>query len=271
MEKKIREYIELIFADAPDCAQTREMKEEMYANVCDRYNDLIKEGKSESAAYNISISGIGDISELIDSIKAEQGAKFDSDFDNPYTDPAFKRSAKVTFTAEEKAEIEKYRVRRGIMNSVAVSLYILCWVPLVLLASLADVWGWNSDAAGTLGLGIMMLMVAAATVLMIMKSSIKSMCLKGVKVSVYSDDDDDDDDDDEDDEDNKKSKKKNVKRRNPALQAISSLLWTLTVVVYLLLGFLLGAWHPGWIVFIITVAVDNIVEAIFELAGKKYI
>ena len=84
-------------------------------------------------------------------------------------------------------------------------------------------------------------------------------------------DDDDDDDDDEDDEDNKKSKKKNVKRRNPALQAISSLLWTLTVVVYLLLGFLLGAWHPGWIVFIITVAVDNIVEAIFELAGKKYI
>ena len=267
MEKKIREYIELIFADAPDCAQTREMKEEMFANVCDRYDDLIKEGKSESAAYNISISGIGDISELIDSIKAEQGAKFDSDFDNPYTDPAFKRSAKVTFTAEEKAEIEKYRVRRGIMNSVAVSLYILCWVPLVLLASLADVWGWNSDAAGTLGLGIMMLMVAAATVLMIMKSSIKPMCLKGVKASVYSDDDDDDDDD----EDNKKSKKKNTKRRNPALQAISSLLWTLTVVVYLLLGFLLGAWHPGWIVFIITVAVDNIVEAIFELAGKKYI
>ena len=50
MKTKIREYIELIFADAPDCAQTREIKEEMYANVCDRYEDLIKDGKSESAA-----------------------------------------------------------------------------------------------------------------------------------------------------------------------------------------------------------------------------
>ena len=62
MKNKIKDYIDLIFADAPDCARTREMKEEMYANVCDRYDDLIREGKSEAAAYNASIAGIGDIS-----------------------------------------------------------------------------------------------------------------------------------------------------------------------------------------------------------------
>ena len=66
MKNRIKDYIDLIFADAPDCARTREMKEEMYANVCDRYDDLIREGKSEAAAYYASIAGIGDISELID-------------------------------------------------------------------------------------------------------------------------------------------------------------------------------------------------------------
>ena len=45
MKNRIKDYIDLIFADAPGCARTREMKEEMYANVCDRYDDLIREGE----------------------------------------------------------------------------------------------------------------------------------------------------------------------------------------------------------------------------------
>ena len=271
MKTKIREYIELIFADAPDCAQTREIKEEMYANVCDRYEDLIKDGKSESAAYNISISGIGDISGLIDSIKREHGAKYEADFDGNYSATSSKLSEKPNFTAEEKAEIEKYRIRKGIMSSIGVAFYILCWVPLVVLASIAEICGWNEDVAATLGLVIMMLMIAAATVLMIIKSNIKPMCLKGVNSSVYSDDDDDDDDDDDENEENKKSQNVIIKRRNPALPAISSLLWSLTVVGYLLLGFLLEAWHPGWVVFIAASAFDNIIETIFDITGKKYI
>ena len=46
---------------------------------------------------------------------------------------------------------------------------------------------------------------------------------------------------------------------------------TREMIPYLLIGFFLGLWHPGWIVFIIAVAVENIIEAIFEIAGKKYI
>ena len=52
---------------------------------------------------------------------------------------------------------------------------------------------------------------------------------------------------------------------------MSSVLWSVTTAGYLLIGFLLGAWHPGWIVFIIATAIDNVIEAIFELAGKKYV
>ena len=73
MKERIKEYIDLIFAEAPECAKTREMKEEMFANVSERYDDLINEGKSEAVAYNICISGIGDISELIEDIKREHG------------------------------------------------------------------------------------------------------------------------------------------------------------------------------------------------------
>ena len=251
MKNKIKDYIDLIFADAPECRRTEEMKEEMYANVCDRYEDLIKEGKSEAAAYNISISGIGDISDLIDSIRREQGG----DMRNPYESNEGEKCERV-FTMAEKEEIAKYRMRSGIMQSIAIALYILCWVPLVIITSVMSMSGGaNEEIGGIIGLVVMMIMIAAATVLLIFKSSIKPLCLKGI------------DDDDLDEE----KKKKEKKRKNAVLNAITSCLWGLTVLGYLVIGFLWGLWHPGWIVFIITAALENIVEAIFEIAGKKYI
>ena len=271
MKKRIKEYIDLIFADAPDCAKAREMKEEMYANVCDRYDDLVREGKSESAAYNISISGIGDISELIAQIKREQGererAKERDGFSNPYEQINFE----PTLTSEEKAQIEKYRVRRGIMNSIAIALYIICWLPLAIISSITEMVGGNVEVASIIGLCVMMLLIVAATVLMIMKSSIKPLCLKGDNGSEYKINDDDDDDDDDDKNEDTENGKKTRRHRHPALNTISSALWALTLVAFLLLGFLLGAWHPGWMLFLIAVAFDNVIEAIFELVGKKYI
>ena len=60
MKDKLKDYIDQIFADAPNTQRAREMKEELYSNISDRYDDLIREGKSETAAYNISIEGIGE-------------------------------------------------------------------------------------------------------------------------------------------------------------------------------------------------------------------
>ena len=257
MKKKIKEYIDLIFAEAPECAKTREMKEEMYANVSERYDDLINEGKSEGVAYNICISGIGDISELIEEIKREQGEYGKAE----QTVPTESQKVERVFTAEEKAEIEKYRVRRGVMNSVAISLYILCWLPLVLLSSLAEALGGNADVISIIGLAVMMVMIAVATVLMIMKSSIKPVCLKGVKASEYT----------ESEEVESRSDKKTVKRRNPVLRALGGALWGSAIVAFLLFGTFLGAWHPAWMLFLIATALDNVIEAIFELAGKKYV
>ncbi len=259
MKNKIKDYIDLIFADAPDCARAREMKEEMLANVYERYDDLIKEGKSESAAYNISVSGIGDISELVDSIRKERGEEPKNEYANPYDQDFEKRS----FTEKEKAEIEKYRMRRGIMNSVAIALYILCWVPLVVISSVIGSDSGAGDIGSAIGICIMMIMIAAATVLMAMKSVAKPLCLKGIKDSEFDDDDDDDDDDE------KMHDRKGKRAKNPVLATISIFLWAITVCAYLGISFYTGAWHLTWLIFLIATAVENIIEAIFELCGKK--
>ena len=72
MKHKLREYIDTIFADAegraPYNERLRELKEEMLQNLCDRYDDLLAKGKTPAAAYNIAVAGVGDISELLDSV-----------------------------------------------------------------------------------------------------------------------------------------------------------------------------------------------------------
>lgn len=253
MKTKLKDYIDMIFADAADSEKVRELKEEMYANVCDKYDDLIAEGKSPAAAYNISIASIGDISELIDSVKEEQsGFDYGDSEDEGESD-----GEERYFTLSQQEEIKAYRKKSGIMSSVAVALYILCWVPLVLISSFAEALGGNSDLWGTVGVVVMMVMIAVATALMVLKSYIRPAFMKEKNLDI----------------DGEKIKKvlKNKKRKNPMLKVISNVLWTVTVVVFLLLGFLQGLWHPGWIVFIIATAVDNVIEAIFEIAGKKYL
>ena len=251
MKDKLRDYIDMIFTDAPDCVRTRELKEEMYSNICDKYDDLIADGKSPAAAYNISVASIGDISEIIDSIGEER-----TDF--AYTgDKDEEENEERSFTFAQREEINTYRRRSGIMTAVAVALYIVCWVPLVVISSVAEACGGNAEIGGVVGLTLMMVMIAAATALMVLKAYIRPAFMKSEEL--------------EKDGEKIKNTVKSRKRKNPMLRAISSGIWTLTVVIFLVLGFFLGLWHPGWIVFIIATAIDNVVEAIFEITGKKYL
>lgn len=248
MKEKLRDYIESVFSDAPDCEKTRELKEEMYQNLCDKYDDLLRDGRSEAAAYNIAISGVGDISDIIDSLKKEYGT--DRDRSNPYEE-----QRKRSLTSEERAQVDRYRVISGIMTSIAVALYILCWVPLVVMTEL-----FGGEANEILGLVIMMLVVAVATGLIILKGAFKPSCMRKGGVAYNGDDDDDYDE-----------IKRTKKRKNPILIAISAVLWPLTVAVYLLVSFSTWQWHITWIIFLISTAVEGIIEAIFEIVGKKYI
>ena len=104
MNEKLRHYIDDLFANAPSTVRAVELKEEMYQNLMDKYNDLINEGKSEESAYNIAVASIGDVDSLIGALNSEK---------NPVS--------------------EKSRRRSAIFVAIAIGLYILSPVPVILI------------------------------------------------------------------------------------------------------------------------------------------
>lgn len=57
----------------------------------------------------------------------------------------------------------------------------------------------------------------------------------------------------------KKDKDKEIKK------AINSIIWSISVILYLLISFTFGNWHISWIIFIIACLVENIISLIFKL------
>ena len=104
MNEKLRHYIDDLFENAPSTVRAVELKEEMYQNLTDKYNDLINEGKSEESAYNIAVASIGDVDSLIQGL-----------------------------SGEKRTESEQSRKRSALIVSIAIALYILCPVPVILI------------------------------------------------------------------------------------------------------------------------------------------
>lgn len=52
-------------------------------------------------------------------------------------------------------------------------------------------------------------------------------------------------------------------------KAISSIVWTLTVIVYLLISFSFGIWYISWIIFLIAALIENIINLLFKLGEMK--
>ena len=84
MEYTIRSYVDELFKDVPDSQRAYEMKVELIQNLLDKYNDLVASGKSEEDAYNITIYGIGDISELLDELRRQETENRSAQFGETY-------------------------------------------------------------------------------------------------------------------------------------------------------------------------------------------
>jgi len=143
MEEKIRRYVDELFEETTPTRKAVELKEEMIQNLGDKYRDLIKDGKTEEAAYNITIAGIGDISTLL--------AELEKDMTNK----------------EYTQEMEESRRRSALLTSIAVMMYILCALPLIMLTI------FSVPYAVAIGLPSLFLMVAGATGLLIFNSMTK--------------------------------------------------------------------------------------------------
>lgn len=137
MKEQLIRYVDLLFAGAPDAA---EIKQEILQNTLDRYDDLILQGKSPQAAYSLSISGIGDVSELLDRTISSQT---------------------VDHTPKEAKEAEPDAKK---LRALSIALYILCPIPLFI---------FSEFGSETLGLCFTLLLVATATALIIIAGKSK--------------------------------------------------------------------------------------------------
>lgn len=135
MREQLIQYVNLLFAGAPD---SEDIRQEILQNTLDRYDDLIAAGKTPEAAYRLAISGIGDIHEILGTQEPETPVRPEA-------------PAKENRTTDDPM--------RKLLRAIAVGLYILCPLPLIVLDSMGmEIYG----LCGTMGI------VAVATVLIIL-------------------------------------------------------------------------------------------------------
>lgn len=134
MHEKLRKSVEELFENAPKTHRAMELKEELLANLTDKYDDLVSSGKDEEEAFKIAISSIGDVDELLEGLKDKN--MFDYD------------------------EIQRYSRKNALVLSVSIGLYIMSVVILMLLS---EVFMVNS----VVSVSIMLTIDAAATCLIV--------------------------------------------------------------------------------------------------------
>ena len=134
MKDKLTQYIDLLFAGTPAAT---DVKQEILQNTLDRYDDLIAQGKSPEAAYQLAITGIGDISEILCS----------EDDTVPTVSPVY------------NAQEENVKpIWKKVLHAIGICLYIMCPIPLFVLQN-------------ELGLCGLLTFVAVATALMVISGS----------------------------------------------------------------------------------------------------
>lgn len=211
MNEKIKQYVDSLFSQAPRTRRAEELKQELIANLLDKYDDLIKHGKDEETAYAIAISGIGDVDELIKNLREQD-----------ILDPA---------------SVQKMRQKSALMTSSAIGIYILSFIFPIIFSSAGRV-------LSTIGNVLMFLCWAFATALLVYNAMSKPKYVKIEDTLV---------------EDFKEWKhEKNSKR---ALQnSLMSLIWMLSVIIFLAIGIFWNAWHPGWLIFLIAAVISQILR-----------
>lgn len=219
MKEQLTKYVELLFAGAPNA---RDIQQEILQNTLDRYDDLIAQGKSPEAAYSLSISGIGDINEILGS----------NTHQNTYT------------TVQEPAEDPADTALKKKRKAVAVAFYILCPVPLFILSEFG---------LDTLGLCLTLLLVAAATALLIMNGKDKPADDNNpYSVPTVSSDPE-------------------TAMQQKTREGIHTLIWCIGLAIYLIMSFTTGAWYITWVMFPLIGCIEGLVDAITDLKeANKY-
>jgi uncharacterized membrane protein len=145
MIDKFRARLDELFENAPQTNKARELKEELLANLMDKYSDLISSGKSEEESFNLTIDGIGDIDELLRGLKENDVFNY--------------------------KQVTEDRKKSALIISVSIGLYIMSVVILIFCSEVLKI---NDEIAVCL----MLSMDAVATCLIIYNAVSRPKYLK---------------------------------------------------------------------------------------------
>ena len=265
MNKRIEAHVNALFANTSKESYVLDIKEELLANLNEKYDDLITSGKSEDESYALVISGIGDIDNLLKDIGQ-----------SPQYQPL---------------EIEKNQQKRGILISIGIALYILSIIPVIF---------FDQFSFSEFGVMLMIFICAVATGFIAYGNTISKVNYSKIdnsfveeykeKVSINND--------------RNKLKGAlssslwslivvlyflisfltnwwhiswiifligaciqqlilyvfaDIERRKNLWHGI---LWTGTLIMYFIISFSLGAWAWSWLIFLMAVAIDQIIRMI---------
>ena len=140
--------------------------------------------------------------------------------------------------------VEEARKKTGLIVSICVGLYILSVIACVVL----DELGLPDFITASSFLSI----AGVSTCVLIYHFMTKP------KYTKY---------DDKIVEEFKERKGKNDKNKE-IKKAIDSIIWTLTVIIYLIVSFTFGIWYISWIIFLIASLIENIIKLIFKLGEE---
>ncbi|MEG1547601.1 MAG: permease prefix domain 1-containing protein [Clostridia bacterium] len=145
---------------------------------------------------------------------------------------------------QSDADAQKQKRAYAIRVAIAVALYILSVIPVIVLPS------FDLDLAGVV---VMFIMIAAATGIIVYAGMTKPKYNKADDTIV----------------ENFKEWNSQNSNKVSLRRAISSALWCVSVVLYFVISFGTGSWHITWVIFLIAVAIDNIISAAFSLHKSR--
>lgn len=125
--KTIRDYLESLFLGVADSPHKEQLKADLLANMEDRYNELIAEGKGEHEAIGITITEFGSIDELIENGTVQQETP-EPDFDSWHD--AISREEALDF-------LEVYR-KSALKVGLGVLFCIIAVAQLIFLAMMGS-------------------------------------------------------------------------------------------------------------------------------------
>ncbi len=203
MNKKIKNYVDVLFSDIPKTVDSIELKEELLSNMNASMDDYLSDGLSENQAYSKVISNIGDIDELLAQLP--------------------KNGEKDSFISARKNKNLFY-----ILISIGVFMILIGVGVFPLLESIAGEEIAIVNFFVLIGIGVALFIYAASL-------NEKTITFEESK-----------------------------EKEDDKYKAIKDLVWSITVLLFFVSGFLFNNWN-AWVLFPIVGILMSMVETLIKI------